>query len=149
MKYKQEITIDIPFEKMIALFEDPNNLQKWQPDVLSFERVSGEIGQPGAVSKMRVNMIVKVIDMTETILKRNLPDEFMIKYETNGVTNVVTNNFKEVSPNRTHWVMKNNFQFGGFLNLAAKALKGVFRKQTKVTMERFKKFAESLPTENE
>lgn len=145
MRYHQEIIIDIPFDTMIELFENPDNLQKWQPDVKKFERVSGEIGQPGAVSRMTVNMVVKDLVLTETIMKRNLPQEFVIKYETDGATNIVTNNFKEIDGKKTRWIMNNDYTFSGFAKYAVIPLKGIFKKQTQVTMERFKKFAENLP----
>ena len=147
MKYHQEIIVNIPFSQLITLFENPDNLKKWQPDVISFTPISVTIGQPGAVSKMKINMVVKVLEVSETIVKRNLPQEFVILYETAGVTNTVTNGFKEIAPNQTRWIMENNYKFGGIAKYAVIPLKGIFKKQTQVTMERFKKFAESLPVE--
>ncbi len=149
MKYHQEIIVNIPFSKLLELFEDPKNLKKWQPDVISFTPISGTIGQVGAVSKMRVNMVIKELEITETIIKRNLPDEFVIQYQTPGVTNMVTNGFKELAPNQTRWIMQNDYKFGGIARFAVMPLKGIFKKQTQVTMERFKKFAESLPVDEQ
>ena len=148
MKFHIEIIVDISLNKLIELFENPENLKKWQPNVISFEHLSGEIGQPGAKSRIKYDMIVKKIVMQETILKRNLPDEFVLRYESDGVSNTVHNNFKELGPNQTRWIMQNNFKFGGLMKFAAMALKGVFKKQTELTMERFKKFAETLPKED-
>lgn len=147
MKFHIEIIVDISLSKLIELFENPENLKKWQPNVISFKHLSGEMGQVGAVSQIHYNMIVKKIVMKETILKRNLPEEFVILYESEGVSNTVTNNFKELGDNRTRWIMQNNFKFGGLMKYAALALKGVFRKQTEQTMERFKKFAETIKEE--
>lgn len=147
MKYHQEIIVNIPFSQLIVLFENPDNLKKWQPDVISFTPISGTIGQQGAVSKMKVNMVVKVLEIKETIIKRNLPHEFVIQYETAGATNTVTNGFKELSPNKTRWIMQNDYKFGGIAKYAVMPLKGIFKKQTQVTMDRFKTFAESLPVE--
>ena len=147
MKFHIEIIVDISLNKLIELFENPDNLKKWQPNVISFEHLSGTLGQVGAVSQIHYNMIVKKIVMKETIMKRNLPDEFVILYESDGVSNTVTNNFKEIAPNKTRWIMHNNFKFGGLMKYAAMALKSVFRKQTEQTMERFKKFAETIKEE--
>lgn len=145
MKFHIEIIVDISFAKLLELFENPDNLKKWQPNVVKFTPLTGKIGQPGATSEIRYNMVVKEIVMKETILKRNIPDEFVLQYESDGVKNTVTNNFKEIAPNKTRWIMENNFEFGGIMKFAALAMKGIFRKQTELTMERFKKFAESLP----
>lgn len=147
MKFHIEIIVDISLNKLIELFENPDNLKKWQPNVISFEHLSGTLGQVGAVSQIHYNMIVKKIVMKETIMKRNLPEEFVILYESDGVSNTVTNNFKEIAPNKTRWIMHNNFKFGGLMKYAAMALKSVFRKQTEQTMERFKKFAETIKEE--
>ena len=147
MKFHIEITVDISLNKLIELFESPENLKKWQPNLISFEHLSGDIGQEGATSRIHYNMVVKKIVMQETIIKRNLPEEFVILYESDGVSNTVTNNFKETGVNKTRWIMQNNFKFSGIMKYAAMALKGVFRKQTEMTMERFKKFAETIKEE--
>lgn len=149
MKFHIELVVDIPFARLIELFEDPNNLKKWQPNVISFKHLTGEIGQPGATSRIRYNLVVKTIDIKETILKRNLPEEFVLRHETEGVANIISNNFKEIAPNKTRWIMENNFQFSGLKKFAALALKGVFKKQTELTMERFKKFAEQVAKEEQ
>ena len=47
MKYSCELTIDLPRDEVIALFDDPDNLVKWQPGLQSFEHISGEAGAAG------------------------------------------------------------------------------------------------------
>lgn len=145
MKFHIEIIVDISFAKLIELFENPDNLKKWQPNVIKFTPISGVIGQPGAISEIQYNMVVKNITMKETIITRNLPDEFVLRYDADGACNTVTNNFKEIAPNKTRWIMENNFEFKGLMKYAALALKGIFKSQTELTMERFKKFAETIP----
>ena len=147
MKFHIEIIVDISFAKLLELFENPDNLKKWQPNVISFTPLSGEIGHVGATAEIRYNMVVKEIVMKETILKRNIPDEFVLRYDSDGVTNTVTNNFKEIAPNKTRWIMENNFKFSGLMKYAALAMKGIFKKQTELTMERFKMFAEEISKE--
>lgn len=147
MKFHIERTVDISFPKLIELFENPENLHKWQPNVISFEHLSGEIGQPGARSRIHYDMVVKKIVMDETILTRRLPDEFVLRYDSDGVSNTVTNNFKELDNGKTRWIMQNNFQFSGILKYAAIAMKGIFKKQAELTMDRFKNFAEEIAKE--
>lgn len=149
MKFHIETIVDIPFSKLIELFENPENLHKWQPSVISFKLLSGEIGQEGAVSELYYDMVVKKITMKETILKRDLPDTFILRYDADGVSNTVTNNFKEIGENKTRWIMQNDFKFAGIMKYAALPLKGVFKKQTELTMERFKKFAEEIAKEEQ
>ena len=83
------------------------------------------------------------IEMEETIITRNLPDEFSATYDTSGVHNIVVNKFYEDGSDKTRWVMENEFQFGGFMKLIGMLMPGSFRKQTLDDMNRFKAFAES------
>ena len=53
MKYSNEVVIDLPRKKVIELFNSEENLFKWQPELLSFEHLSGERGEVGAKSKMQ------------------------------------------------------------------------------------------------
>ncbi|MGH1338502.1 MAG: SRPBCC family protein [Aureispira sp.] len=149
MKFHIETVVDIPFATLIELFENPENLHRWQPSVISFKLLSGVIGQEGAVSELYYDMMVKKITMKETIIKRDLPDLFILRYDADGVSNTVTNNFKQIAENKTRWIMQNNFKFAGIMKYAAMPLKGVFKKQTELTMERFKKFAEQISNEEQ
>jgi len=46
MKCTVQIDIDLPREQVIQLFDDPDNLAKWQKGLLSFEHLSGESAFP-------------------------------------------------------------------------------------------------------
>jgi len=37
MKYTNEVIINQPIERVIALFDNEENLFKWQPELISFE----------------------------------------------------------------------------------------------------------------
>ena len=56
MKYSSELDIELPRQRVIELFDDPENLPKWQPGLRSFELVDGEEGQPGAKSRLVYDM---------------------------------------------------------------------------------------------
>ena len=49
--YTVAIEIDLPRDRVIELFDNPDNLFKWQTGLQSFDHLSGEPGQPGAKSK--------------------------------------------------------------------------------------------------
>ena len=143
MKYTCEIDIDLPREKVIELFDNADNLSKWQPELISFEHLSGEPGQPGAKSRLKYQMGKRQIEMIETIHVRNLPDEFTGSYEAKGVYNVVKNFFTEKGTDATHWVTEQEFRFKGFMKLMAFFMPGAFKKQSMLYLKRFKDFAES------
>jgi uncharacterized membrane protein len=144
MKYTSEVTIGLPREHVIELFDSPNNLLKWMPGLQRFEHLTGEEGQPGATSRLVFEQRGKRVEMIETIVRRDLPDEFTGTYETKGVKNLVANRFYEEGPQKTRWVMETEFTFSGPMKLMAPMMKGSFSKQTKEFMDRFKEFAESV-----
>lgn len=142
MKYSMDITIDVPRERVVALFDDPANLPKWQPTLMSFEPLEGTPGQPGAKSRLKYDMNGRKVEMIETVTRRALPDEFAGTYEANGVWNSVDNRFTDEG-SRTHWVMETEFKLSGFMALIGLLMPGSFKNETRAMMERFKAFAES------
>ena len=143
MKYSVEVTIDLPRSRVIELFDSAENLVKWQSGLVQFEPVSGEPGQPGAVSRLVYDERGRRVEMTETITVRNLPDEFSGIYEAKGVRNWVSNRFYEENSDRTRWVLETEFKFSGLMAIMSLFMRGSFVKQTLDDMNRFKAFAES------
>ena len=81
--------------------------------------------------------------MTETITKRNFPDEINLTYETKGVYNIQRNRFHEVDANTTKWISESEFQFSSFgMKLLGWLMPGAFKKQSMKYLEDFKNFAE-------
>lgn len=142
MQYTTEITIDLPRERVIELFDNPENLPKWQPGLVSFEPLSGTTGQPGARSKLIYDMGKRRIEMIETITRRDLPDAFDGTYETKGVYNEIQNRFTDLGNGQTKWVSHTTFRFTGLMKLMGWFMAGAFKRQSYKFMEQFKSFAE-------
>lgn len=142
MKYTTEIEINRPIDRVVELFDDPNNMHKWMEGLQSFEHLSGDPGQPGAKSKLKFKMGKREIEMVETILTRNLPHEFSGTYEANGVHNIVRNKFQSLGSDRTKYISEQEFNFTGFMRLIAFLMPGAFKKQTAKMLNSFKAFAE-------
>ena len=106
MEYTQEIEIALPRSRVVELFDDPENLPKWQEGLQSFELVSGEAGQVGAKSRLVYKQGRRTIELIETIIRRDLPDAFDGAYEARGVYNLSENRFTEIGPDRTKWVSR-------------------------------------------
>lgn len=141
MKYACELTINLPRDRVIALFDNVDNMKSWQPDLVSFEALSGTPGQPGAKSKLVYKMGKRTIEMIETVTVRNLPDEFSGTYDAKGVHNLCRNLFVDRG-STTHWTMETEFQCTGLFRLIAWLMPGMFKKQTMKMMQQFKTFAE-------
>lgn len=142
MKYSCEIEINQPREKVIELFDNPNNMGKWMEGLQSFEHISGTPGQPGAKSRLRFKIGKRDMEMIETVLVRNLPDEFSGSYEARGTLNLVTNRFVKISDQKTKYINEQDFQFKGIMKIIAWLMSGAFKKQSMKYLVAFKKFAE-------
>ncbi|MGZ5244525.1 MAG: SRPBCC family protein, partial [Bacteroidia bacterium] len=76
MKFTVETEINQPVEKVVKLFDNPENMKHWQPGLISFETISGTPGQPGAKARLKYKMGKREIEMIETITVNKLPEEF-------------------------------------------------------------------------
>lgn len=142
MKYTNEVVINLPLKKVIELFDSEENLFKWQPELISFEHLSGEKGEVGSKSKLRYTMGKREIEMIETITVKNLPKEFSATYEAKDVWNEMKNYFEEIDENSTRWHADSHFEFSGFMRLIGFFLPGSFKKQSQKSLDLFKAFAE-------
>ena len=145
MKYTLDIELDLPRKRVIELFDNAENLKKWQPDLIRFEHLSGEPGQAGAKSKMHYNTGGREIELIETVLSNNFPDSFIGTYETKGVWNKLENRFIIIDESRTKWEQTCEFKASGFVKVLAFFMPGMFKKQSKEMMAKFKAFAEIAP----
>lgn len=145
MKYTCEIVIDQPREKVVALFDNQNNMKYWQKGLVSFEPISGDPGKPGAKSRLKYEMGKRKVEMVETIVRHNPPEEIHNTYETKGIINEQRNYFKEEG-DKTRWVSESTFHCSGLMKVMAFFWgEKAFKKQSEVYMGDFKSFAEGNP----
>jgi hypothetical protein len=143
MKYQCEITIDLPRSRVVELMDNPDNLSKWQPGLISFETIEGDPGAAGSRSRILYKMGKREVEMIETIVRRDLPDHFDAEYEAKGTYNLMRNHFTEISENQTLWVADVEFRFESLgMRLFGALMPGAFRKQSLKYMKHFKEFAE-------
>ncbi|HMR44255.1 MAG TPA: SRPBCC family protein [Saprospiraceae bacterium] len=144
MKYQTEIEINLPVEKVIELFDNPDNMKHWMAGLQSFEHLSGTPGQPGSKSRLRFKMGSRDMELIETVTKRNLPEEFTGTYETKGVFNIVKNTFVALPGGKTKYITESEFQFQSFpMKVMGWLMPGAFKKQSLKYQQDFKTFAES------
>ncbi len=142
MKQSCEIEISAPRSTVVALFDDPASILKWQPDLIRFEPMSGTPGHPDAKSRLVYRAGKGEFELIETVTVRNLPDEFCGAYESKmGVTNI-RNTFVDLGSS-TRWIMDSDFTGKGIMRLLALLMGGMMRRQTLKMVHAFKNFAES------
>ena len=144
MKFECEVEIDLNREETVKLWEDPENLVHWQDGFVSFEDLERSAGAVGAKSRMLYDNNGRKIDLTETILENNLPDNFKGLYEAKEMTNTMNNRFVELGENRTKWISEIHYtNFNGFIVKAMAFLfPSMFKKQVQKWMDQFKAFVE-------
>lgn len=145
MKYACDIEINQPVQKLIALFDNPENLYQWMEGLQKFEHLSGQPGEVGSKSKLTFLMGKRKMEMIETVTVRNLPEEFSGVYESKSGLNLVTNRFIPISETKTKYVNEQEFQLKGLMKILAPLMIGLFKKQSMKYLVAFKKFAESQP----
>ncbi len=144
MKIIREIVINKSREEVWKVFDDPENMKKWQPTLKKFEHQSGRQGQVGAISKLTYEENRREIVMTETITGRKEPDEFSGEYTTPQAVNKINNKFVKLDDSKTKWVMDCEFRFKGLIwNLISPLLRGAIRKRIEKDMNQFKQLAEN------
>ena len=143
MKYTCEVKINAPLNKVVSLWEDQNNFKEWQDGFKSIERLSGQPSTKGAKSKI-IFEGKQYMELIETIITYNLPDEKTALYEHKHMTNTQTSRFKELENGNTLYISEVEYtKFNGFMiKLMAKLFPGMFRKQSEKWMNQFKEFVE-------
>lgn len=144
MKYTTEVIINKPRKEVIEKLDSLENMKHWQRGLVNATPLEGTPGEEGATMKLEYKMGKREMEMKETIIKRNLPEEFHATYDAKGVHNIQQNYFKEVDQNTTKWVSESEFQFQGFgMKLIGFLMPGAFKKQSQKYLNDFKNFVEN------
>lgn len=143
MKFTCQVEINAPIEKVIELFDNPDNLKDWQDGFISYEHLNGTPGQKDAKSKLIYKAGRKTIELIETIITNKLPEEFTALYEAKQMVNTMTNRFLPKGNNTLYVADIEYTQFNGLmLKLMIKLAPGMFRKQAQKWLDQFKDFVE-------
>ena len=78
LKYAEEIEINKPINGVVALFDNPNNMKEYMDGIESYKLISGTGREVGAKYKLHFKMDEMEMEMTETVITRNLPHEMTV-----------------------------------------------------------------------
>ena len=141
--YTLSIDIGVPRDLVIELFDDPDNLQMWQPGLQSWSLTKGDQGQVGAEATIVFLNGAQPIEMTERITSRNLPDELSSMYVWGGNSNAVMNRFIELGPEQTRWEVDSAYPQSSLkMKLMGMIMGSKFKAQHQIFMQAFKAFCE-------
>jgi uncharacterized membrane protein len=145
MKFKLETMINKPRADVWKAFDNIENMQKWQPSLVSHEIMDGTPGQPGAVSKLTYKEGEREFALIEKITRRDELNQLDGVYENDFADNVIKNRFVEQGKTQTLWVVKTEYKFKTLvMKIMGNVLKKNYIKRTERDMQRFKEMAESL-----
>lgn len=144
MKFECSAEINLPIDKVVALFNDPRNFKEWQDGFISYEPISGTPRQAGAKSKITFINRKHKMELIETIEVMNLPAEMTALYEHEHMINTLINSFTELPGQKTRYTTSIGYiKFNGFMpKLMAWLMPGMFKKQSQKWVDQFKAFAE-------
>ncbi|MBU0936762.1 MAG: SRPBCC family protein [Spirochaetes bacterium] len=145
MTYSTTIEIACPINTVFDAMESLEHSKKWQPGLIDWQLLEGEINSVGAKKNLIFSAGEKTSTMLETLEKRHKPDSLHYRYEAEGVVNINRNEFVPLSEAKTKWTQHNEFIFASFkMKLFAFFMPNVFRKQTFSSMQLFKAYLENL-----
>lgn len=144
MKYQCTIQVDLPIDKVVALWTNEAYFKEWQDGFESIEHISGTPNTKGAKSKIIFNGKHKM-ELLETIISTDLPNEKVGLYEHIHMTNTQTSRFIAIDEHTTQYISEVEYtKFNGFMiKLMAKLFPGKFKQQSQKWMNQFKDFAEN------
>lgn len=143
MKHKTEVLIDADRPTVWRLFDDPDNMSKWQPTLKSFTHRSGIPGQPDSISDLVYNENGRDVLMTETITARREPEFLGGTYESKWGNVIVFNHFEETADGKTLWKSNVNYVFKGLMKIMAIFMRKSICGRTDTDMNRFKLMVET------
>ena len=143
MKYTCTVQINAPIDKVVSLWKNEDNFKDWQDDFESIEHLEGTPNTKGTKSKIVFNGKPR-IELLETIISMDLPNEKLALYEHIHMTNTQSSRFKAIDENKTLYTSEVEYvKFNGFMiKLIAKLFPGKFKGQSQKWMEQFKVFVE-------
>jgi hypothetical protein len=144
MKFSLELPIKRSRAEVWKIFDNAENMSKWQPTLKKFENVSGTPGQPGAVSILTYEEGPREFTLTEKVTLRVEPERFDGIYENDFADNPIRNTFIATNENETLWKMDVEFAFKTLImKIVGPLMKKNFVIRTQRDMQRFKELVES------
>ncbi|OUR91040.1 hypothetical protein A9Q87_11220 [Flavobacteriales bacterium 34_180_T64] len=147
MKFTCSVNIKAPLNLVTQIFEDPEQQKHFQDGFISKIHISGNKGNKGAVSQLNY----KKLELIETIIENNLPNEFRALYEHKHTTNTMYVKFIPIDDYNTQYFTEIEYtKFNGFIiNILVTIAPSLFKKQVQKWLNQFKLYVESQHLNNQ
>lgn len=143
MLYTTEIIVKVPLDIFVNKMNNIENMKHWQRGLLSTEHISGNLGDLGSKLKLNYKFGKRKMEIIETIIKSDFPNEFHATYKAKGMNNIQKNYFSKTSDGFTKWTSENEFiPLSLPMRIMLFLMPNAFKKQSLKYMNDFKNFAE-------
>ncbi|MEE9407092.1 MAG: hypothetical protein V3V28_03345 [Polaribacter sp.] len=144
MKFICSVIINSSKNNVAKLFGNPDFLGEYQDGFLRKKHISGEAGKEGSISKMYYKMGKGEMELTETILKNELPNSFSAFYFHKHTENTMTSTFITLDENITELSAEIDYTAlkGFMVKIIAFLFPSFFKKQVQKWLKNFKVFVE-------
>ena len=153
LTYENTIEVNSNINIINDFMSDIENMKEYMPGITSIDLISGQYGAKNSKYKMLWEMGDQAMEMIATLKNNNLPDNICYQYETNGVTNIMTQQHKNISNHKTIVINKQEFIFHGimkilyFLKIEGFTINDL-KNQSQIYLENFKSFIENKLNQN-
>ncbi len=148
MKFICSVVINKPQQEVADFFADPTYLKEYQEGFQKKELISGNTGEVGAVSMLYYQNGKRKMELKETVLKNELPNEFLAEYFHTHTENTMKSSFTALGENETRYDAEIHYtKFkGAIVKIMAFLFPSFFKKQVQKWLSNFKTFLESQTT---
>lgn len=136
MIFDCSIDIDADIETIQAAFFNTEDMKQYQDGFQSKTLISGNDGEKDTKSKL----VFDKLELIETIITNNLPEEFLALYEHKHTTNTMKVSFTPIANNKVRYTSTVEYtKLNGFvIKIIAKIYPKLFKKQIDKWLKKFK-----------
>jgi hypothetical protein len=145
MKFTCTVHIHKSKQEVVDFFVNPDYLKEYQEGFQRKELISGSAWQEGAVSKLYYQQGKRKMELTETVIKNDLPDVFLAEYFHTHTENTMKSMFTSHGADETRYDAEIHYtKFKGVMvNIMVFLFPSFFKKQVQKWLTNFKHFIES------
>ena len=144
MKHQGSIDINKPQGVVAECFINPEYLKEYQDGFLRKELVSGKPAEVGTISKMYYEYGKNEMELTETVVANNLPNDFEAFYHHKHMDNTMKCKFTPLDDNKTRYEYEFEYTRINWVmpRLMAILFPSMYKKPAEKWMNQFKAFVE-------
>ncbi|MCH3883091.1 MULTISPECIES: SRPBCC family protein [Tenacibaculum] len=141
-KYTAEIEVNKPIEEVFALFDNPEALKDWMPEVQSIKPIEVRAGKIGSSYKMLIESQGQTMEMTEKIMSHVLNEKMTFQFDSDQM--IKTDDFNFIANgNKTKIVQHCTVEAKSYImSCMFPYFKSALQTQSVSYMNRFKELAE-------